>query len=102
MDDRDEAIDILTRMATNHFYGHREQEAFKLGAKALSAERRIAVIDDIPKAERDKRNEKCNKCETRKWYAKQLDFHFDWWDCPYDCTNDLEHLICEEECMDDD
>lgn len=40
MSDREEAIDILTRMSTNHFYGHREQEAFKLGAKALSAERR--------------------------------------------------------------
>ena len=40
MDDRAEAIDILTRMSTNHFYGHREQEAFKLGAEALSAERR--------------------------------------------------------------
>ena len=39
MDDRAEAIDILTRMSTNHFYGHREQEAFKLGAEALSEER---------------------------------------------------------------
>lgn len=56
-------------------------------------QRLIPVIDDIPKAERDKRNEKCNKCETRKWYAKRLDFHFDWLDCPYDCTNDLEHLM---------
>jgi hypothetical protein len=35
MDDRAEAIDILTRMSTNHFYGHREQEAFKLAAEAL-------------------------------------------------------------------
>jgi len=40
MSNRAEAIDILTRMSTNHFYGHREQEAFKLGAEALSAERR--------------------------------------------------------------
>lgn len=50
MSDREEAIDILTRMSTNHFYGHREQEAFKLGAKALSAERRgrwIMHIDDL-------------------------------------------------------
>lgn len=39
MDDREEAIDILTRMSTNHFYGHREQEAFKLAVEALSAER---------------------------------------------------------------
>lgn len=39
MSNREEAIDILTRMSTNHFYGHREQEAFKLGAEALSEER---------------------------------------------------------------
>ena len=45
MDDRTEAIDILTRMSTNHFYGHREQEAFKLGAEALSAERHGKWID---------------------------------------------------------
>lgn len=51
MDDRSEAIDILTRMSTNHFYGHREQEAFKLGAEALSAERRgrwKRIIEDPP------------------------------------------------------
>lgn len=45
MSDREEAIDILTRMSTNHFYGHREQEALKLGAEALSAERRGRWID---------------------------------------------------------
>lgn len=36
---RQEAIDILTRMSTDHFYGHRTMEAFRLGAEALSAER---------------------------------------------------------------
>lgn len=36
---REEAIDILTRMSTDHFYGHRTMEAFLLGAEALSAER---------------------------------------------------------------
>ena len=41
MDDRQEAIDILTRMSTNHFYGHREQEAFKLAAEALSVQPEI-------------------------------------------------------------
>ena len=35
MSNRAEVIDILTRMSTNHFYGHREQEALKLGAEAL-------------------------------------------------------------------
>lgn len=47
MDDREEAIDILTRMSTNHFYGHREQEAFKLGAEALK-QRWIPVTERLP------------------------------------------------------
>ena len=53
---------------------------------------RIPSLNELPKEERDKRNTKCSKCETRKWYAR-LDFHFDWVDCPYDCPNDIEHLI---------
>lgn len=48
MDNRAEAIDILTRMSTNHFYGHREQEAFKLGAEALK-QRWILITDELPK-----------------------------------------------------
>lgn len=47
MDDRAEAIDILTRMSTNHFYGHREQEALKLGAEALKS-RWIPVTERLP------------------------------------------------------
>jgi len=47
MDDRTEAIDILTRMSTNHFYGHREQEAFKLGAEALK-QRWVTVTERLP------------------------------------------------------
>ena len=47
MDDRAEAIDILTRMSTNHFYGHREQEALKLGAEALK-QRWIPVTEKLP------------------------------------------------------
>ena len=47
MDDRAEAIDILTRMSTNHFYGHREQEAFKLGAEALK-QRWVTVTERLP------------------------------------------------------
>lgn len=31
----DEAIDILSRMSQNHFYGHRETEAMRMGAEAL-------------------------------------------------------------------
>ena len=50
-------------------------------------------LDDIPKEMRQKRNERCAKCSTRKWYAKRPDFHFDWVDCPYDCPNDIEHLM---------
>lgn len=33
---RQEAMNILTSMSTNHFYGHRTMEAFRLGAEALS------------------------------------------------------------------
>lgn len=47
MDDRAEAIDILTRMSTNHFYGHREQEAFKLAVEALK-QRWIPVTERLP------------------------------------------------------
>lgn len=51
MSNREEAIDILTRMSTNHFYGHREQEAFKLAVEALSAERWIPVTERLPEKE---------------------------------------------------
>ena len=47
MDDRTEAIDILTRMSTNHFYGHREQKAFKLAVEALK-QRWIPVTERLP------------------------------------------------------
>ena len=56
---------------------------------------RIPNLNEIPKDEREKRYEKCKRCETRKWYAKRLDYHFDWIDCPYDCLNDIEHLVRE-------
>ena len=45
----------------------------------------------IPQEVRDKHNEVCEKCEARKLYAKYIDVHFDWLDCPYDCENDFEH-----------
>ena len=38
---------------------------------------KIPNINEIPKEERDKRNEKCRACDTRKWYARRFDFHFD-------------------------
>lgn len=62
---------------------------------------KISYLTDIPKEEREKRYNKCTKCETRKWYAKRLDFHFDWVDCPYDCPNDYEHLKRELAKMDE-
>ena len=31
----EEAIDILERMSVNHFYGHRETEAMRMGSEAL-------------------------------------------------------------------
>lgn len=52
MDNRAEAIDILTRMSTNHFYGHREQEAFKLGAEALK-QRWIPVTERLPEEDKE-------------------------------------------------
>lgn len=52
---------------------------------------------EIPKEIRAERNEKCRNCEIRMFYAKRLDMHFDWTDCPYDCPNDMEHLV-EEMC----
>lgn len=68
MDDRAEAIDILTRMSTNHFYGHREQEAFKLGAEALSAERRGRWVVQI---ENETFNEcKCSECGCVEYFNK--------------------------------
>ena len=80
MDDRAEAIDILTRMSTNHFYGHREQEAFKLGAKALSAERlgRWVVLGD--QIENQTFDEcKCSECGCVEYFNKGWK-HFDY--CP--------------------
>lgn len=53
----------------------------------------IPNINDIPKELREDRNKECSKCQIRKDYARYLDVHFDWWDCPYDCKNDLEHLL---------
>ena len=47
---------------------------------------------DIPKEVREQHNAVCTKCDIRKWYARRLDMHFDWVDCPYDCENDLEHI----------
>ena len=45
----------------------------------------------IPQEVRDKHNEVCEKCKARELYAKYIDMHFDWLDCPYDCENDYEH-----------
>lgn len=54
-------------------------------------------LKDISEEVRKAHREKCSKCGTRKWYAKHLDMHFDYIDCPYDCRNDLEHLLKEGE-----
>lgn len=45
----------------------------------------------IPKEISAERMEKCNKCNDRKYFAKEFDIHFDWIDCIFDCENDLEH-----------
>lgn len=58
-------------------------------------------LDNIPKEMLHKRHERCAKCSTRKWYAKRLDYHFDWVDCPYVCPNDYEHLERELAKMDE-
>lgn len=65
MDDREEAIDILTRMSTNHFYGHREQEAFKLGAEELSAERH-GRWEDVEHAPNGLLYATCSVCGKRQ------------------------------------
>ena len=52
MNNRAEAIDILTRMSTDRFYGHRQQEAFKLGAEALK-QRWIPVKEGLPEEDRE-------------------------------------------------
>lgn len=46
---------------------------------------------DISEAEYKEKMSICEKCKTRKWYAKFADAHFDFIDCPYDCENDIEH-----------
>ena len=69
MDDRAEAIDILTRMSTNHFYGHREQEAFKLGAEALSAERRGRWIFKEDRRIVDGYDWQCSQCNSWQRYT---------------------------------
>lgn len=53
-------------------------------------------LQDIPQTERDRRNKVCAKCGERKYIAKKFDMHFDWLDCPYDCENDLEHLLAND------
>ena len=42
----EEAIDILSRMSQNHFYGHRETEAMRMGAEAL---RKMDEVEDETK-----------------------------------------------------
>lgn len=52
MSNRAEAIDILTQMSTNHFYGHREQEALKLAVQALSTQSWIPCSERLPEEEK--------------------------------------------------
>lgn len=50
---------------------------------------------EIPEEVRKRHWAKCKNCPTRKLYAK-MDFHIDWIDCPYDCPNDFEHYLKEQ------
>lgn len=50
---------------------------------------------DIPDAEYKQSQKKCEECKTRKWYAKFVDAHYDFINCPYDCKNDIEHYKLE-------
>lgn len=45
----------------------------------------------IPESEHEKMIKFCESCKTRKWYAKFVDAHIDFMDCPYDCKNDIDH-----------
>ncbi len=92
MDDltsRAEAIDILKRMSTNHFYGHREQEALKLGAEALSAERR-----EVQSSECEYWDDESNFCTLNRPSSERrgrwID-HSDEWDGGY-----YECSVCGE------
>jgi len=51
----------------------------------------------IPDEARKQHNKKCKGCWRREQFAKRLDMHFDWIDCPFDCNNDYEHYINEVE-----
>ena len=42
----EEAINILLSMSQNHFYGHRETEAMKMGAKALKKMNEVSEDGD--------------------------------------------------------
>ena len=53
------------------------------------------TLGDVPEELRKSHWNKCKECKIRKWYAKRLDMHFDYLDCPYDCENDWEHLVKE-------
>ena len=88
MDNRAEAIDILTRMSTNHFYGHREQEALKLGAEALSAERRGRWI-------RTGEDGYCSVCKCDMPMFRN-DWEWEYTETPY-CPNCGTRMDGEEE-----
>lgn len=47
--------------------------------------------------ERQKRTAKCKQCGIRQEASKTRDILFDWRDCPYNCENDYEHYLAEEE-----
>ena len=84
MDDRAEAIDILTRMSTDHFYGHREQEALKLGAEALG-QRWIPVTERLPE-KRGTYLVTVNDGGIRVAIAQ-------WW---YDVNNGKGYFVCDD------
>ena len=50
---------------------------------------------EISDEERKRRYAICLKCPTRKYLVKLVDFHVDFWDCPYGCENDIWHYLEE-------
>ena len=58
-------------------------------------DRRGGRMIEISDEERKRRYAICLKCPTRKYLIKLVDFHADFWDCPYSCDNDIEHYLAE-------
>lgn len=52
---------------------------------------RMGHTVDIPEEELNKRMKACEKCELHTHYLRAFGVQIDFWECPYDCKNDVEH-----------